>query len=1387
TTFDGPEGKIIRTSSGVMADKGEIMQIGRNDFHLKEFYLDNKKEITLGIDPRLSQKAAVAQENWETVPKAGIKCVISSWATYEERDNKGNLVFPKQDVLFGKNIKNTHKIAYKTGALVATEKGLQLQPFTDGTKTLFNNAAPSGESPLVAQKAAELNENGKLSIIGLLGWQSLSIIPEGLQTATVIRDGKVVGGDTKNSLTLLNTHTYTLADRLGGVLVPKEDSVSLTQIGLDQNSEVSFKTILQAGNLKIDNVRASVQAEVKEDSVTIIGKKYFVESRQVYDKTGEVIGMAYDLVRREKDSKTGEPLEVLPDVDFDGKTGTVRIADIKWNDGSFTMPFSLVIHESSARGANPMHSFDLNYIGGTGSSTSISFTSEGKLANGAGQITAQHLMDLSPVQDNTRKQEFTKVMGHVETVAPVIYRYSEMINGDWKTDGRTYFGENLGFKIAQRTGTTDTATQGATTQWNDWEIKNVVAQDTRLDLLDRAGNVINKEVIRDGKKVSEPQKDILHYLVQGLSFVEPGKGIAQGEKSEVNQRLRYNLQNLGKDDAYANTAGILNSGKYLMPVIMGIDENTGKLMSNPITHAQGLSYRYNANGSVVYGDLELKIADQKIEVINGRMNLPEGRFQGAEHRGDIIAKGLYQVDNAGKLSVASVQRFFHGENPIYRYGSDNKGRRIGIESVGEKRVIWDLEQGKKLEETTFDFSRTRILDVRRQDDQLFLLVQNKQDNQKFWVDALSGQRLTQNTLLSERTGNDLRVQNILTTNGTVSVAAQFKGTNATIIAEHNLGEAGQWVLLDVGGQRVFYRKDKSEEWTTNTVITNKIPNTSLVIRLTFAPESGVVRELFKQKNDNSLEPISRNLKDWFVDENNNVWGVTVFTVSAVTGDPKIVKVGPDGRITHHNSLNGGQEYTANDVPEVIRQQLMLSLEANKNTARLQAVNEALKQYNNQVSKDDTPELVVFNPVMPIYMPRSEIEKPRIARNEAEIKTNQQEFELWKKALADLQNNDLLAAQQSVDLAVKLNQAHYLATGEFGLSHATHGAGAVLESHLANYAQNQGLKLDSEQKLTQALFGLFQENNAAMRFGLEQPRLVYETQQAVNQELNAARTKLDNDTVLTYAGFLGKFAKKVALTAYSIGLNNPDTSIGGYAQDTLESFGLGYGGATVGLIADGIKLGAGSYLTLIGIGCGAITGDWDMATLGSAWVNNALTGREIYPELYQGTHYDHPITIFNDAIEYAMHGDYLTAGHRAYLGILGTFGKAAYMYGLGKSVGGSASKLTVAFTAGITEGFDLYRVYNGLQPSSPEATTVLGLSAGLLPRVFASTPVNQISQELGQLITPAGTSAATQLLVGRMAVLGGLNLTAGNAITYINTGELCDLKTNIFLLGTGMLS
>ncbi|MDD5167022.1 MAG: hypothetical protein PHQ57_06535, partial [Candidatus Omnitrophica bacterium] len=106
--------------------------------------------------------------DWETLKRTGIDYT------------KYGLVAPAQDVIFGDNIRNAHKIGWSIGTVNA-QGGVD--PYTKDTKSFKGNDFDStGLSSQVMQKASKMNSQpGSLS-----GWDKLPFIPDGIKNATSI-------------------------------------------------------------------------------------------------------------------------------------------------------------------------------------------------------------------------------------------------------------------------------------------------------------------------------------------------------------------------------------------------------------------------------------------------------------------------------------------------------------------------------------------------------------------------------------------------------------------------------------------------------------------------------------------------------------------------------------------------------------------------------------------------------------------------------------------------------------------------------------------------------------------------------------------------------------------------------------------------------------------------------------------------------------------------------------------------------------------------------------------------------------------------------------------------------------------------------------------------
>ncbi|MBU1870257.1 MAG: hypothetical protein KJ818_07295, partial [Candidatus Omnitrophica bacterium] len=649
--------KVIRNSVGVKANTGGVLNIGKNDFQATDIYLTEGKFKHYAIDSSIQSLGQAEQiinqsrdldvvarqkilgilqsSDWEKIRTAGIDYTITSWAEYRERGVKGDLVLPSQDVIFGgEQLK--HKIGFNIGEI-------------------------KGISNLAMQKAGRQDDK----IISFAGWNALPFMPQGLTEATVVKDGKsgkladglfVENTQKTSSPILVGEHEYTISDRIGGVLLPKEGSITLTQIGLDDKGQLSFNPLTQAGNLKYNNVKVSETVTIK-DGVTVINKQELkLTSRDIVDaKTGNT-QKVYDLL-------DNQGRVVYDQVDYEEAKGTVRVADTKWADGSLAMPWNLSLNVNKD---DKPTSFDLNYLGGANSSF-IKFDANSELAVGAGQITSQHALNLKPVEMKS------ELGGTVTTVAPELYRYSEWQNGKWESpEGRTYFAGDLNFKVQQSVnGTAFTSI-------------DVAAQDTRMSMVNGHGQIIED---KDGTSM----ENMLHYLVKGVSFARPDRtGGTSGESSTY--ILGYDLDN--KSKVFPNEKGILTAKESLMPVLMGLDKQ-GDLNFNVVSLAKGLSYQYQSAGTAIYGNLRLSGVDQDITVDNGKVLVPDGQYAGTETRGDLTIKGEYKI--AGEKIDAVSQSYY-----------DKAGKKLELATfqkeqsdiaIDQDERVWNIKTGLLVNET----------------------------------------------------------------------------------------------------------------------------------------------------------------------------------------------------------------------------------------------------------------------------------------------------------------------------------------------------------------------------------------------------------------------------------------------------------------------------------------------------------------------------------------------------------------------------------------------------------------------------------------------------------------------------------------------------------------
>ncbi|MDD5566213.1 MAG: hypothetical protein PHG31_04930, partial [Candidatus Omnitrophica bacterium] len=188
-----------------------------------------------------------------------------------------------------------------------------------------------------------------------------------------------------------------------------------------------------------------------------------------------------------------------------------------------------------------------------------------------GTVDALGLIDTTSTKGSfVSEPQLSIDKGVVETQAdriPLVARQDA--KGEWNAvpQGR-YDVQALDYNIQQRVN------------GGDWVTKPLVAQDTGLALVDKADSIVAQE--------GTPQQNIPHYLIKGLSFVEPGKAVG-GQPSDYSYRLDYPLDSSGK--IFSNAQGIITATDSLMPMTMALNKDSALAIS-PISMAKNLKYQF---------------------------------------------------------------------------------------------------------------------------------------------------------------------------------------------------------------------------------------------------------------------------------------------------------------------------------------------------------------------------------------------------------------------------------------------------------------------------------------------------------------------------------------------------------------------------------------------------------------------------------------------------------------------------------------------------------------------------------------------------------------------------------------------------------------------------
>ncbi|MFA5008889.1 MAG: hypothetical protein WC546_06700, partial [Candidatus Omnitrophota bacterium] len=274
------DGAVTYTSAGtgIYPSAGNILTLGKNDFNLIETWLPKVeiRNMFSSITPEMRKawenniemrnawfdqatqgmpevQRSSLRDSWikdfNSVLNTGIQYKVNSWANYLQRDAVGNMSVPSFNVDFGKNIQNTHQIGWAIGRV----DGNGLVPLKDTTTSFLGKSiATLGTSPLVMQTPTKSGNNNE----ALLGWSNLPFMPDGLIHPMLTKDGKPVSTAANNpAMQLLNGHTYSISDRVGGILF--SNTPTLTSMGISQDGKFNFQTVSVAGNLKYENVQVA--------------------------------------------------------------------------------------------------------------------------------------------------------------------------------------------------------------------------------------------------------------------------------------------------------------------------------------------------------------------------------------------------------------------------------------------------------------------------------------------------------------------------------------------------------------------------------------------------------------------------------------------------------------------------------------------------------------------------------------------------------------------------------------------------------------------------------------------------------------------------------------------------------------------------------------------------------------------------------------------------------------------------------------------------------------------------------------------------------------------------------------------------------------------------
>jgi hypothetical protein len=481
--------------------------------------------------------AAEINRDWQTVLDSGITYNISSWANYVERPSVGaEYAAPDMDVSFGPQISNAHHIDWGLNARVDHVGVLESQDTQAlAVKTTMGRAL-GVDQPLSGSAPEVLQKAG-----GMLGFNGMPLMSEGLVNPSVERDGvRVQFNDAEGTWESVPPSTE------GGAALKTPHTYTI--------SDRFGGVLLPAA-----------------DSTTLVNLGFDDKGAFNFSPVAQIGNLTYSNV------KVAQTVTAADGV-------VTKTADTAWSDKTLAIPWSLSFGLPSFKASDgPSTTFEiygpedavanLSFIGGVDSGN-FGFDAKNNFVGNVGQLTVQRALDPSA----SVKREETVDGDTLFTFMPTLPTYREWGAGEWKVpEGRVFFGSALKPVLLQLVG------------GKDLSVNPIVAQDTRLTFKRADGVVYKEDAVSDGSAG-------LHYLIEDLSFVEPGKlktdtsSLDSSKTASQIPVLGYDLDHTDKTFGLAGK-GIITADNVLMPVRAALSGG-GKLEYNPLTLAENLSYDY---------------------------------------------------------------------------------------------------------------------------------------------------------------------------------------------------------------------------------------------------------------------------------------------------------------------------------------------------------------------------------------------------------------------------------------------------------------------------------------------------------------------------------------------------------------------------------------------------------------------------------------------------------------------------------------------------------------------------------------------------------------------------------------------------------------------------